>query len=125
MANLISSSLKKFIESQVLALATVSRSGRPHNIAVAGVKVVDDKIIISNSHIKESIKNLKNNTGVSLVVWSPDWEKTSVGFEFIGTGRNYPAGKWLQYVKALPDNEGYDICSALVVKVKKIKRLLD
>jgi len=124
MTNLISSSLKKFIESQALGLATVNKSGRPHNIAVAGVKVVNGQIIISNLHIKESVKNLEYNNKISLVVWNKEWEKSCVGFELVGTAKNYNNGKWLKYVQKLSDNEGCIVYSALVVKVKKIKRLL-
>jgi predicted pyridoxine 5'-phosphate oxidase superfamily flavin-nucleotide-binding protein len=121
---MISSALKKFIEANALGLATVSKTGKPHNIAVACVKVVEDKIIISNAHIKESVKNLEYNGNVSLVIWNPEWEKSCVGFELSGTAKNFTDGKWLEYVKKLPDNDGYDIKSAIVVSVKKIKRLL-
>jgi len=121
---LISLSLKKFIESNALGLATVSKAGKPHNIAIAYVKVINNQIIISNAHIKESIKNINYNNNVSLVIWNPEWEKSCVGFELIGKAKNYTDGKWLKYVKELPDNDGYDIKSAIVVKVKKIKKLL-
>ncbi|MDD3939666.1 MAG: pyridoxamine 5'-phosphate oxidase family protein [Patescibacteria group bacterium] len=116
--------LKKFIEANALGLATVSKTGKPHNIAIAYVKVINDQVIISNAHIKESIKNLEHNNNVSLVIWNPEWEKSCVGFELIGRAKNYTDGKWLKYVKELPNNEGYDIKSAIVVKVKKIKKLL-
>ena len=121
---LINLGLKKFIESNVLGLATISKVGKPHNIAVACVKVVDDQIIISNAHIKESIKNLEYNNNASLVVWNPEWEKSCVGFEIVGRAKNYTSGKWLKCVQSLPDNKGYNITSAIVIKVKKIKRLL-
>ncbi len=121
---LINSGLKKIIEANAMGLATVSKVGKPHNIAVACVKVIDDQIVISNAHIKESIKNLVYNNNVSLVIWNPEWEKSCVGFEFVGTAKNYTYGKWLKYVQSLPDNEGYNIISAIVIKVKKIKRLL-
>lgn len=118
------SALKKFIESNVLSFATVSKGGKPHNIAVAGVRVVNNQIVISNLHIKESVKNLEHNDEVSLVVWNKEWEKSCVGFELVGTAKNYNNGKWLKYVQKLSDNEGCIVYSALVVKVKKIKRLL-
>ena len=121
---MISPALKKFIEANALGLATVSKTGKPHNIAVACVKVVEDKIIISNAHIKESVKNLEYNGNVSLVIWNPEWEKSCVGFELSGIAKNFTDGKWLEYVKKLPDNEDYDIKSAIVVSVKKIKKLL-
>lgn len=65
---MITPGFKKFIESNAFGFATVGKSGKPHNIAVAYVKVVDGKIVISNAHIRESIKNIENNPNVSLVV---------------------------------------------------------
>ncbi len=121
---MISSGLQKFIESNVIGFATVGKNGKPHNIAVACVKVVEDKIIISNTHIKESIKNLKSNANVSLVVWNKEWERACVGFELIGKAKNYTEGRWLEHANGLPDNEGYKIISAIVVRVVKIKKLL-
>ncbi|HPT30084.1 MAG TPA: pyridoxamine 5'-phosphate oxidase family protein [bacterium] len=121
---MISPALKKFIESSALGLATVNKSGKPHNIAVACVKVVGDKIIISNLHIKESVKNLNYNDNVSLVIWNKEWEKSCVGFELIGKAKNYTEGKWLEYIKKLPDNEGCKVISAMVITVKKMKKLL-
>jgi predicted pyridoxine 5'-phosphate oxidase superfamily flavin-nucleotide-binding protein len=121
---LISPALKKFIEENPLGFATVGKNGKPHNIAVAYVKVVDDNIIITNVHIKESVKNLKNNDKVSLVIWNKNWEKTCVGFEFIGKAKNYTKGKWFDFVANLPDNKGYKVTSAIFVRITKIKKLL-
>lgn len=59
-----------------------------------------------------------------MVLWNQDWEKSCVGFELIGKAKNYTSGKWLEYVKDLPDNKGYNISSAIVVNIKKIKKLL-
>lgn len=121
--SMISLGLKKLIESNALGLATVLKNGKPHNIAVAYVKVEKDSIIISNAHIFESIKNIKQNGNVSLVVWNKEWEKACVGFELIGKAKNYTKGKWFDYVCKLPDNEGYKILSAIVIKITKIKKL--
>jgi uncharacterized pyridoxamine 5'-phosphate oxidase family protein len=121
---MISAGLKNFIESNAIGFATVGRNGKPHNIAVACVKVIEDKIVISNAHIKESVKNLKNNDNVSLVVWNKEWEKACVGYELIGKAKNYTEGKWFKYVSNLPDNEGYKIISAVIIRVTKVKKLL-
>lgn len=121
---MISLGLKKLIETNALGLATVGKNGKPHNIAVACLKVEGDNVIISNSHIKESIKNIEQNPNVALVVWNKEWEKACVGFELIGKAKNYTSGKWLKYVCNLPDNKGYKIKSAIVVKITKVKRLL-
>ncbi|MGW8185093.1 MAG: pyridoxamine 5'-phosphate oxidase family protein [Candidatus Moraniibacteriota bacterium] len=121
---MITLGIKKLIESNALGLATVGKNGKPHNIAVAYVKVEGDNVIISNAHIFESIKNIEKNNNVSLVVWNKEWETACVGFEIVGKAKNYTSGKWFEYVCALPDNEGYKIISAIVVKVAKIKKLL-
>jgi len=121
---MITPGLKKFIESNAMGLATVGKNGKPHNIAVACVKVVDGKLIISNSHIRESIKNIESNPSVALVVWNKEWEKASVGFELVGKAKNYTDGKWFDFVCGLPDNKGYKINSAIVVSITKIKKLI-
>lgn len=107
----------------VLGFSTVDRNGGSHSIAVACCKIFGNKIIVTNTHIKESLKNLKNNNKVSLVVWNKDWEKACVGFELRGTAENYGSGKWFEFVKNMPDNEGYNVKSAIVVTVSKIKEL--
>ena len=121
---MITPGLKKFIESNAMGLATVGKNGKPHNIAVACVKVVDGKLIISNSHIRESIKNIESNPSVALVVWNKEWEKASVGFELVGKAKNYTDGTWFDFVCGLPDNKGYKINSAIVVSITKIKKLI-
>lgn len=121
---MISAGLKKLIEANAIGLATIGKNGKPHNIAVACVKVEEDKIVISNTHIKETIKNLKKNNNVSLVVWHKEWEKACVGFELVGNAKHYTEGKWFEYVKNLSDNKGYKVMGAIVIKITKIKRLL-
>lgn len=121
---MITPGIKKLIEDNVLSFATVDGLGKPHSIAVACVKVINDKLIITNTHIKESIRNIEKNNNVALTVWNKEWETACVGFEIKGTAKNYENGKWLDFVKKLPDNEGYDVKSAIVVSIKKIKKLL-
>lgn len=116
--------IKKMIEVNALSFCTIGKNSKPHAIAVACCKVFGDKIIISNSHIKESIRNIKINNNVALVAWNKNWEKVSVGFEICGTAENQNKGEWFEFVKRLPENEGYDIKSAIVVKVNRIKKLL-
>jgi predicted pyridoxine 5'-phosphate oxidase superfamily flavin-nucleotide-binding protein len=121
---MIAPGIKKLIESNALSFATVDGQGRPHSIAVAYVKVIGNKIIITNTHINKSLKNIEKNYNVALTVWNKEWETACVGFEISGTAKNYRTGKWFDLVKSMPDNEGYDVKSAIVVLVKKIKKLL-
>lgn len=116
--------VKHLIENNALAFSSIDGDGCPHNIAVACCKVVGDQIIISNSHIHETIKNLEFNKNVSLAVWHKDWENVCVGFEIKGVAENFTSGDWLEFAKKLPDNEGYNIKSAIVVTVSIVKKLL-
>lgn len=121
---MISVGMKKFIESNAMGLATIGKNGKPHNIAVAYVKVVDDKIVISNAHIRESIKNINQNNNISIVAWNKEWEKACVGYEIIGKAKNYINGKYFDFVRNMPENKGYKINSAIVITIVKIKKLL-
>lgn len=120
---MITAGIKKLIEGNALGLSSVDKYGKPHSIAVAYVKVVGDKIIITNCHIHETLRNLKINNNVALVVWNKDWEKVCVGFELKGKAKCYTSGKWFKFVKNMPDNEDYDVKGAIVVSVNKIKML--
>lgn len=120
----ITPGIKKLLEKNAIGFSTADKNNNPHLIAVAYVKVSGNEVIITNTHIKESIRNIKNNSSVALVVWNKEWEIACVGFELRGTARNYTSGKWFEFVKDMPENKGYKIKSAIVVKVKKIKRLV-
>jgi len=121
---MITQGIKKLIEINALGFSTVDKKGKPHSIAVAYTKVIDNKVVITNVHIKESTENIKTNKNVSLVVWNNNWEKSCIGFELKGTAKNYNSGKWFEFVKNMPDNEGYDVKSAIIVTVTEIKKLL-
>ena len=71
---MIAPGIKKLIESNALSFATVDGQGRPHSIAVAYVKVIGNKIIITNTHINKSLKNIEKNYNVALTVWNKEWE---------------------------------------------------
>lgn len=120
---MISVGMKKFIESNAMGLATIGKNGKPHNIAVAYVKVVDGKIVISNAHIKKSIKNISQNNNVSIAIWNKEWEKACVGYGILGKAKNYTSGKYFDFVCNMPENKGYKISSAIVVTITKIKKL--
>lgn len=121
---IIEEGVKKLIENNALSVSTCDKEGRPHSIAIAGCAVSENKVIITNNHIFETITNLENNNNVSLAVWHKDWENVCIGFELRGTAENYTNGEWLEFVKNLPDNEGCDVKSAIVVTVNYIKKLL-
>jgi len=115
---------KKLIENNAVGVATVGENGNPHNIAVGYVKVVEnDKIIITDVGMKETIENLKRNNNVALVVWNRNWERKCIGCEMKGAAKYFTSGKWKEFVDNLPENQNCTPKGAILVTVRKIKKL--
>ena len=120
----INEGMKKMIEENAMGLATVDENGNPHNIAVAYIKVVSENaILISDNHLIETIENLKNNSNVALVVWNNDWEENCVGYELKGNAEYFTSGKWIDFIKKIPINEGESCKGAILVTINQIKVL--
>ncbi|MFA4960301.1 MAG: pyridoxamine 5'-phosphate oxidase family protein [Candidatus Pacearchaeota archaeon] len=120
----INEGIKRMIENNALGFATVDEGGNPHNIAVGFVKVVSkDELIISNNYIEETIENIKMNGNVSLVVWERNWEENCIGYELRGNAQYFTGGKWVDFIKKIPINDGELCKGAILVKVNKIKVL--
>jgi predicted pyridoxine 5'-phosphate oxidase superfamily flavin-nucleotide-binding protein len=118
----ITSEIKKLIESNALALATVDSSGNPHCIAVGDVKVVSkNQILVGDNYMAETVRNIKANKNVSLVSWCRQLKKDCVGYELRGTAKYFKEGKWLKKVKVI--HKGFPAKGAILVTVSKIKRL--
>jgi hypothetical protein len=120
----INEELKKLIEENALAFATVDESGNPHCIAVAFVKVVSkNQILVTDNYMVETIENIQRNPHVALVVWNRDWEENCVGYELRGTAEYFTEGKWYEMVKQIPENEGEPCKGAILITINKIKKL--
>ena len=112
----ITSSVKKIVEHNPLAFATIANK-KPYVIGVASCKIVEgDKILITDIFMKTTVRNLSKNNNVALVVW----DKKGEGCQFLGKAKYYKKGKWLNYVKDLRENKGLSAKGAIVIKVEKI-----
>ncbi|NQT49922.1 pyridoxamine 5'-phosphate oxidase family protein [Candidatus Kuenenbacteria bacterium] len=115
---------KQVIENNALALASVNVNGSPHVVAAAFVKVVaEDKILVTNNYMNTTIENIQKNKQVALAVWNKDWEENCCGFEFIGIAEYFTSGEWYDKVKQLPENIDEPCKGALLITIKKVKRL--
>jgi predicted pyridoxine 5'-phosphate oxidase superfamily flavin-nucleotide-binding protein len=66
----INEELKKLIQENALAFATMDENGNPHCIAVGFIKVVSkNQILITDNYIVETIKNIQQGLNVALAVW--------------------------------------------------------
>lgn len=121
----INDELKKLIEENALAFATINENGNPHCIAVAYVKVVsDNQILITNNYIIETVKNIQRNSNVALTIWNKGWKENCIGYELKGTAEFFTNGKWYEMIKKIPQNEGEPCKGAILIKILKIKKLV-
>lgn len=110
--------IKNMIEENPLALATIDGKGKPYCIAVAFVKVKDDKIVITDNYMKKTINNLKNYPNVSLVVWNKDWK----GYNIQGKANYFEEGEWLDFIKFIKENKDEPCKGAIVIEINDIKK---
>jgi len=110
--------IKNVLEKSTIAVASSDKNGNPHNIVVMYAKVSDNKIIISDVFMKTTLKNIKENPKISLVFWQGE-----AGFGINGKVEYHNSGKWLEFVKNLPENKEMNPKGALVISIDKIRRL--
>ncbi len=115
---MIEEEIKKIIEKNPVALSTINREGKPYVIAVAYVKVKDDKIIITDNYMGRTIDNLKSCPNVSLVVWDKQWK----GYNIQGRAEYFDKGEFLDFVKSLKENENEPCKGAIVIEINEIKK---
>lgn len=114
---LIDNRVKKLIESEAVAVATVMPNGNPNIIGVACVKVVGDRqILITDNYMNQTVKDIQNNSRVALAVWNRKWE----GYKLVGKAQYFDKGKWLERVRAIPENKGMQAKGAILVSVNRV-----
>src|SRR4030042_3558527 len=110
----------KKIEKKIVAIATVDKKNKPHNIAIQINKIQGDKIIFTDNYMKLTVENIKNNPNVSLVFWHGK-EGAEKGYRIDGKAEYFDSGEWVDFVKGLKENEGYPAKGAIIIKINEIK----
>ncbi|MCD6550292.1 pyridoxamine 5'-phosphate oxidase family protein [bacterium] len=120
----IGEELKKLIEENALAFATVDENGNPHCIAVGFVKVISkNQILVTDNYMVGTIKNIQQNPNVALSVWNKEWKEKCVGYELRGTAEYFTSGKWYEMIKQIPENKEEPCKGAILITINKIKKL--
>jgi predicted pyridoxine 5'-phosphate oxidase superfamily flavin-nucleotide-binding protein len=114
---------KNIIENNPLALSTINQNNDPHCNVVAYVKVVEDKLLITDNYMFTTKENIKSNPNVCLVVWNKDWETKCTGYRIKGKAEYFNEGKWCDFVKEMPENKGYPCKGAILITIEDIKKL--
>jgi len=102
---------------KIVAFATADLKAKPRIIFVEVNQAKDNQIVITDSEMKITKKNLLENNKVALLAFEKDY---SYCLKILGKAKYYKNGKWLNYVKKLKENKGLPAKGAIVVKVEKI-----
>ncbi|MFC1728376.1 pyridoxamine 5'-phosphate oxidase family protein [Nanoarchaeota archaeon] len=114
---MVDEEVKKLIEENPVAIATVTEGNKPNVIGVAYVKVVsDDQLVITDNYMKKTIDDIQENNNVCLVCWDSDMN----GCKLIGTAEYFTEGKWLDFVKNLEENKEEPAKGAILVTVTRV-----
>jgi len=92
---------------------------KPNAIAVACAKVVGDKIIITDNFMNQTVKDLRKNNRVCLLVWNKKWQ----GYKIIGRAEYHQSGKWKKFVENMKENKGLPAKGAILVNIEKTIKL--
>jgi len=121
---LINEGIKNIIENNALGIASIDKSGNPHNIALGYVRVVSSNhLLVSDNYLVETVDNIRKNPNVALVVWTRNWEKSCIGYELKGKAEYFTSGKWLETIKKIPENKRAPCKGAILITINKIKVL--
>ena len=110
---------KIIIEGNPVALATITKGNKPNQIVVAFAKYEQNKVIITDNYMVQTLEDIKINPSVCLVVWGKDWN----GLKIIGEAEYFTSGKWVKFVKNIPENKGLPCKGVIVVEIEKIIKL--
>jgi len=109
--------IKDLIEKNPVAFATVMDNNKPNVIGVAFVKVVsDNQLLVTDNYMNQTIKDVKNNKNVCLIVW----DKNMKGYKLVGEAEYHTDGEWKNFVKKLEENKGLPAKGAILIKILNI-----
>lgn len=117
---MISQEAKKIIEENPIAIATCVFD-IPNVSVAAFCKVEEGKIIITDNYMAKTVAIIQKNNKIELAVWDKDWK----GYKISGRASYEISGKWLDYVKNIPENDGLPAKGAIIVTIDNIKRIGD
>lgn len=118
---MITSEIKKIIEENPVAFATICKDGKPNVICVSTVKVVSkNQIIITDNYMKQTKENIERNNNICLAVWN---KKETIGYKLLGNAEYSSSGKWKKFVEKLPENKGFPAKGAILITISKIIKL--
>ncbi|MBU0953090.1 MAG: pyridoxamine 5'-phosphate oxidase family protein [Nanoarchaeota archaeon] len=102
-----------FKEGQELVLATSSSDAKPNANVVMSLGFVDDKLLIADSQMRTTLKNLKETKQVCIVTKSKD-----VYYRVTGSVQIFNSGKYVDLCNQR--DKKYSTKNAILVTIKSV-----
>lgn len=100
-------------QGQEIVLTTSSKDGKPNAIVVVSRGFIEGKLLINDCQMNRTIKNIKSNSFVCLVV-----KYNKEYYRIKGKTKSYTAGKYFQ--EAVKREISYQVKNAIVVEIKEV-----
>ena len=111
---------KSLLETKVVAIGT---SGEYPNVTpVLYCKVVENQVVITDNFMGETAKSIKADGKICLAAWE-DKKGEEYGYKLFGQATYFTEGKWLEFVKNMPENKGMPAKGAIVFEPEKIVKI--
>ncbi|MBD3299781.1 MAG: hypothetical protein GF347_00325 [Candidatus Moranbacteria bacterium] len=120
----ILTTIKRFFKKNPLTLTSLNKKGEAHyiNIDQAILNAAKNEIIIRDSYMQKTLKNILQNPKVTLNVWGEDADKEHE-YEFSGTAHYYNKGSiYNTYCKRF-EKKGIPCKGVIILKIENIKEL--
>jgi predicted pyridoxine 5'-phosphate oxidase superfamily flavin-nucleotide-binding protein len=98
-----------FKEGKEITLATSSKDGVPNANIVISLGLVDDKLLVANCQMTNTIKNLKENQNICVV---------SGYFRIKGTVEIFSSGKYFDI--CVQKSKGYSVKNAILITINEV-----
>jgi hypothetical protein len=99
----------KFAEGKELVLATCSKQAEPNANIVISLGFVDDKLLIADCQMKNTIKNLQENNKICIIAGY---------YRLAGSVEIHSSGKYFDL--CVKKSEGYKVKNAILVNIDSV-----
>ncbi|MBD3300772.1 MAG: hypothetical protein GF347_05480 [Candidatus Moranbacteria bacterium] len=114
--------IQKIISLKPVTLISNGKDG-VHCITVDRIKFLDEnRIIIKDTYMRKTLKNIKENNNVSLNIWGAEKDKDHE-YEVCGKARHFKSGKLFEKIKKECEEEGMPCKGIIVFTIEKIERI--
>ena len=106
--------MDKFKSDSQVILSTVDSDNKPHSIIAISIGFYDDKLLIADCYMDQTIRNLELNNNICVV---------GGYFRVKGTADIFKDGKYFDICKDKNKDSGFVVKSAILITINEVTNL--